>query len=430
MCLSPISIINRSRRFDPLKDKARLIVPCGHCEQCQKRKQDDWFFRAVAEMKRVTKCNGYVWFPTLTYRNQDLPRWIDKEFNYNIPVFDKAHFVSFRTKLRVYLKRKGYDLTGDNTLRYLYVCEYGTEKGRSHLHTLIFVPSFVKYADMYDCVRRAWIYGFVMYSKKGAKVSTVKCLQYVMKYMHKDQLYYDTYKIDDYILKLNDLSKNIDLDADIRDKYKARLLEFKRHLPHHCQSMGFGSSMVLSDDDFIRGIVSASRLDLVDKSFVYNIPMYYKRKFLYDFDKVNNVYQINPRGVHIKQMSFNNLVNSLVKYYDSVIYSNRIEDICKSDFPQLLNDDYLYFHRNKQRIDTNDLALYALCYRGLTVPKIAHQSMDKMPFVDFLKQCRENAYTYFMANVDSVVIHDDYLSNGAYEASKCHCFSLSILNWF
>lgn len=405
--------------------KARLTVACGRCEQCQKKKQNDWFFRAVAEMERVERSGGYVLFPTLTYRNCDLPRWKDSEFNYDIPVFDKSHFVAFRTKLRVYLKRAGFDFSGDNTIRYLYVTEYGDTYGRSHIHCLLFIPQDIKLSKIKRFVQKSWIYGFVMYSKKyGAKVQSVKGLEYVMKYMHKDCLYYDKYKIDDYINVLKERSKLTDLSQDLCDRYHAKLLEFKRHLPHHCQSMGFGSTFALSDDDFVKGTVKPSRLRVMDSTFHYSIPMYYKRKFLYDFNKIEKVYEINARGIHVKQLSFNNLLYSLTKYYDSVFYSNRIDDICRVDYPHLFKESGYIFFKNLQRtVDTYDLAVYSLCYRGLTLPGTTWKSMNEINSNDFLKQNRDNAYFYFMASISKPVIHDDYLLNGAKEAAESHGFS-------
>lgn len=424
MCLKPIKIYNRSRSFTPFTHKATMSVACGKCEQCQKKKQNDWLFRSVAEMQRVSKLKGFVLFPTLTYRNSDLPCWYDSEFDYNIPVFDKSHFVSFRTKLRVYLKRAGFDFSGDNTIRYLYVTEYGEKKGRSHIHCLLFIPFDISITLLKSLVKKAWIYGFVMYSKKGAKVQSVKGLEYVMKYMHKDMLYYNKYKVDDYIQLLKDKSELTDITEDERNRLHSKLLAFMRHLPHHCQSMGFGSTFQLSDDDYIKGTIKPSRLGIMDSTFQYSIPLYYKRKFLYDFDKLNKVFTINERGIKIKQMSFDNTLYSLTKYYDTIIYSNRIEDICKVDFPNVLNDPgYALFKKYQSNIDTLDLAIYSLCYRGLTLSKNNWISLNDMSSIDFLKQNKDNAYFYYMSSVGRPLIHEDYLNNGAKLASQCHGFS-------
>ena len=249
MCLSPISIYNRSRRFRIGVDKPMLQVPCGHCEECQKRKSDDWFVRSCAEYQRVVKSGGFVWFPTLTYRNEDLPIWVDDEFHFTCPVFDKSHFVSFRNKLRVYLKRAGYNFTGKNTIRFIYVTEYGEKRGRSHLHCELFVPLFVPFDLFKKLVQKAWIYGQVRYSPLGMTVNSVKGLRYSMKYIHKDLLWYDKYHVDNYINLLKSKIRFSDKDSDQEEYYKNKLKLFKSHLPHHCHSMGFGSSMNVTDQN-------------------------------------------------------------------------------------------------------------------------------------------------------------------------------------
>lgn len=420
MCLKPIHIINRSRRFKTGIDRPILDVPCGKCEKCQSRKQDDWFVRACAEWQRVKKNKGFVWFATLTYRNEDLPVWKDKDYNFIAPTFDKSHFVSFRNKLRVYLSRAGYDFTGDMTIRYLYVTEYGEEKGRSHLHALLFVPAPIDYNEFADLVEKSWIYGYVMYSKLGRTIQSVKGLKYVMKYMHKDMLWYDRYKVDEYL-------KNLKFDSKHDIKAKLKLCDFRKRLPHHCQSMGFGSDFIVSDDEFIDGYISSSRLGLYDAKFEFSVPLYYKRKFLYDFDNVNNIYNINTRGLHIKQVTFDKLIHSLEKYYSSVLYSDKVEKLSELVCPDLANDRKEYFDafiklRNE---DCKDVALFALVFRGVALKKENIDDFNNMSAQDFLKMQCDKGYFYFMSQIDKVgcdMVNDWHL-NGALRASKFYGYN-------
>ena len=410
MCSSPITIINRSRTFRPGIDRPYLTVACGKCEECQQAKRNDWFVRAVYEYKRAVK-HGFVLFPTLTYRNSDLPVWHDYENDYHIPIFDKSHFVSFRNKLRVYLKRLGYDFTGDNTIRYFYVTEYGGKRGRSHLHVLLFVPKFIPIPIFKSLVKKAWIYGQVRYSPAGDTIQSVKGINYTMKYLHKDMVFYDKYNIEDY-LKL--LQSKADSDEGI--KYKKLLSMFKSYLPHHCQSMGFGSDVDFTDEQLIDGHIKCTELGLLEGKPFYNIPLYYKRKFLYDYDKVHELFRLNNRGVRVKQASFNRLVYQLDKYYSSIIYSNRYIDL-KRDFDKYQGYDSFLKMRD---YDSRDLALYSLVYRGVNVCKTFHLSSNSDSVDNFLQNMSDNAYFVFSNQVVNKEIPiDDYHNNGACQIADC-----------
>lgn len=426
MCTNPIKIYNRSRRFRKGIDKPILIVPCGHCEECQQKKINDWFFRASAEFGRVKASGGFVWFPTLTYNDGALPQWCDKENNYYIPIFDPNHFVGFRNKLRVYLSRNGYNCKGDNTIRYFYACEYGGKYGRPHLHCLLFVPFKIDYNLFANLVEKAWIHGFVMYSKKGRTVQSIKGIKYVMKYIHKDCHYFDKYNVDEYLQLLKDKLFKAK-DCIFKDIYRNKLNNFRRHMPHHHQSMGFGSSFNLSDDDFIKGKISSSRLKIYDNTFEYSIPMYYKRKFLYDFDNVNNIYNINPRGIHIKQEQFDVMLKKLDAYYQSVVYSNVVEDICKQKYPFLLKYNQFNLFKSLSNFDTKDIAIYSLVFSGLPIKKNVYDTMYndiRNDFNEFLSMMDDLSYRYWKVRIDNLdtPLVVDYKDNGVYESLKYHTF--------
>lgn len=396
MCLQPIKILNRSRRFRVGVDSPVLQVPCGHCEQCQQRKMSDWFVRAVFERERCLKSGGFVWFPTLSYNNSNLVRWSDNEFQdgFSIPVFDKSHFVSFRTKLRVYLKRLGYNCSGENTIRYLYCCEYGDKKGRSHLHCLLFVPFDIDRDLFKRLVRKSWIYGFVMYSKKyGCEVSSNKGINYVMKYMHKQQVWFDKYHIDDYLnfLKSNAIEGN---DLLIRNYYSAKLRAFRRCLPHHCQSMGFGSSYNPTDMEFIEDKILASKLNIYDKNFVYNVPIYYKRRFLYNYDKITKLFTLNERGLDIKRRSYNIFIDNLDKYYAQVFYDTRLLGLLETDDFKFLKHSKYYDSFIKCRdYDSRDIAIYSVVYRSVNIKSRNLVDTFNSSGVDFfLSQQRKNGF--------------------------------------
>lgn len=399
MCNSPITILNRSKRFRYSVDSASLTVPCGQCKDCEKKKQNDWFFRGSMEYKRVLQYNGYVLFPTLTYNDENLVFWNDEPLGFRCPVFDKKHFVSFRNKLRVYLKREGYNVSGDNTIRYMYVCEYGGKRGRPHLHCCLFVPLPIPLSIMKHCVSKAWIYGFVRYSPKGECVQSVKALRYCMKYIAKPEAWLREYGIDKYLFTLKSLCDTKDVVE--RQRALSTYKMFKRFMPHHCQSMGFGSSFIPTDEQFINGSISASDIGLYDLQFIYNIPQYYYRKYLYDFDKLTGIYTINSKGLSVYGERFHKMFQSYQKYlitkldisyYDSFSkYVPDIETVIGYDNFKSLCADY----------DVDLLASYMISFRGVALPHDVMQSMENESSDVVFNFIKDNVYFYYMQKLDN-----------------------------
>lgn len=204
MCLTPITISNPTRRFVRGLSKPLLRVPCGHCKECIKQQQDNWFIRSVFESKRIESRNGDVWFPTLTFDDDHLHFWHDPKHNFTCPCFDVEDFKRFRDSFRTYLTREGYDCFGDNTIRYFYACEYGSKRGRSHIHCLLFVPFKVPPKLMHSILQKSWNRGFVMWSKLGMRANTYRASQYCMKYLSKEMSWYKQYGVDKYLKILHE----------------------------------------------------------------------------------------------------------------------------------------------------------------------------------------------------------------------------------
>ena len=398
MCVSPLHILNKTRIYSEGFSTPFLDVPCGHCSDCEQRKKDDWMVRAIVEYKRCKKQCGFVWFPTLTYSNENLPIWFDKDFS--CPCFQKEHFVSFRNKLRVYLSREGIDLTGDYTMRYFYCCEYGGEKGRPHLHALLFVPKYVPMALFKKLVRKSWIYGQVRYSPSGDSVNDARGIRYAMKYLSKDMHWFKIYGIDEYLDKLK--AKAMEDNSLLKKDY-AKYHAFLRVLPHHCQSLGFGSDIELTDYDFIEDKIKSCELGLYDTIYSYKIPSYYKRKFLYDYDKVNQLYRLNERGRNVALKRFPKLVDSLDMFLQTVIYSDDIEskiDFLKLDRNILPNyQSYLCL----KSFDTHDIALFSLVYRYRSLSENLISEYNDLNEDSFIKLMSDNAYFYYCKQLDDKI---------------------------
>lgn len=396
MCQHPIIIKNRTRRYEEGVTKVFLQVPCGHCADCEKSKQDEWFVRSFFEYERVTSSGGAVWFPTLTYDNEHLPWYRDSNFcdkdhhdGFNIPCFCKKDFVSFRNKLRVNLARAGYRCAGDTALRYFYACEFGGRRKRPHIHALIFIPMRIPAKVMYDCFRRSWCNGMVMYSKRGMMADSVKAAQYTMKYITKDISYFKLNKIQSYIDCLKRLEAN-SKDIDERDFYHNKLKVFRRCLPHHSQSIGFGIDGVsrMTERMIVENKIPSSMLgvfhtDPTKVSWNFRVPTYYLRKLLYDYDRFHNLYILNDYGKEVCRNVFDKKVDSLVAKYSpfvgrwndyfnqvtpllSVVEKGRDIESDKSFLTSVLND-----------ISTvRRYVIYRMVYRDVRID-------DSLPYCDY-----------------------------------------------
>lgn len=142
-CLHPITITNpryRSKDWESTGDGApwiradyKIIVPCGHCILCRKRKSNDWHFRLFHEFlgtpfidKKQSKRN--VLFCTFTFNNDNLPDDRQEGLRSRLSPF-------IRQWRDVWRKRYGA------SPRYWITTDIGND-GRLHLHALIFNPTY------------------------------------------------------------------------------------------------------------------------------------------------------------------------------------------------------------------------------------------------------------------------------------------------
>lgn len=108
MCIAPNVLPNGSE------------VGCRECWQCKERKTDDWTGRCIAESKTASRTFSI----TLTYGRDD-----DNNVDHI-----RAALLTY-SDVQKYMKRlrfSGY------VVRYFAVGEYGSKKGRSHWHLIVF----------------------------------------------------------------------------------------------------------------------------------------------------------------------------------------------------------------------------------------------------------------------------------------------------
>lgn len=152
-CLHPIRIKNETAqlqyRYGQFRD-----VPCGRCEACIDNKRKAWYFRLKQENKNSTN----TYFITLTYAPEHLPR-----NSLGFPTFCKRDVQLFLKRFRFELSKQTDNEFFKARIRYFFIGEYGSKKGRPHYHGIVFnVPYGV---DVFRTTYKCWKLGRISSSR-------------------------------------------------------------------------------------------------------------------------------------------------------------------------------------------------------------------------------------------------------------------------
>lgn len=346
-----------------------VLIPCGKCSSCLKKRQDSWKIRLCEEAKNWK----YTYFLTLTYRNDVLPcNVVDNEFcneiywSGTLPscvsfLERRPHYKEFCSiksttsvyDIQCYIKRirrnSGLDF------KYFICSEYGpSPKGtkRPHYHGLIFSDSsFNELAPHFN----TWSadYGRMEFKLVGAEISESrgtlaqqrsKVCNYVSKYCAKGE--FNSRKEDisyGHISKAFFLaSKNLGLSY--LDELTKNLFEF---LPNY-----LGSDFYKSDCEYTEQDVYNIWLNDMDNPIwkeidslirhlcyydgdihKYTLPRYYYERLFckqYNFDKV---VLATKKGKPIYDLFLD--INSIKFVYGNSKFSNCSfrQSFCKSYSP-------------------------------------------------------------------------------------------------
>lgn len=325
MCNTPIYIPNPSRRWN-FDAPLRIAVPCGHCSACCKLKRDEWFFRSLVEYNYYNRIKGAIYFITLTYREDDIPR-MKLPDGTEITAFSRSHIRSFCKYIRIWLKRHGYPYEG---IKYLICSEYGGHSTkRPHYHGILFLPFTLNFwtdkipvkerkghSPFEYFITHCWSHGFVVCSKLGWRIQSVKGIRYASKYITKDISY----------IKRFDLAKYL-YNSDFEDWREMN----KDFFPKHWQSVGYGEAFVdtiMSEKDPVSFIVSNKAcVPGLDRSST--IPRYYHYKLC---RSVNHLYstlldktytELTPFGVDVKRLHLENSIMRMHTDLDVLLQTDK-----------------------------------------------------------------------------------------------------------
>ena len=331
MCNCPLYILNPSRRYN-LDAPLKIAVPCGHCSACRKQKRDEWFFRSLVEYNYYIKRGGAVYFVTLTYNDENIPRLVLPDGTI-ITAFSRSHIRLFAKYIRIWLKRHGYPYDG---IKYLICSEYGGHSTkRPHYHGILYLPYVLNYwtdkipvkerkgtSPFCYFISHVWKHGFVVCSKLGWRIQSVKGLRYASKYITKDISYIKCFNLAQYLYN----SDYVDWREQNKDFF-----------PKHWQSVGYGEDFINEIEkqtDIPRFLVdNKACVAGLDRSTV--IPRYYHYRLcrvvnrLYSSLLDKTVTDLTQIGLQVKRLHLENSIIRMTTDLD-VIFQSSLDGVLPS----------------------------------------------------------------------------------------------------
>lgn len=351
MCKNSILIRNpkvESPHYVEGVDARYLMCPCGHCEDCKKRKRNSVYTRLYYEYQDCLALGGYCINLTLTYNNEHLPTIS----------YDGQEWPCFRTSdVQKYIKRvrKFYSDRGqDIYFTYFASMELGGTTHRPHYHMLFFVKQRgTSMCQFIRVVREKWTNGFTSVGCLGAWVKNPRMLNYAAKYVAKDLVEDEWYqplikflrkKCDDMKQDAFDMGDNELSQFDDLYKYYKRCLSGR-----FLASRGLGLyALKVCDAKLLRE--QKITVPSADGFQTVALPQYLDRKLHYEVlyrDRLTGImsekrrnkddvptYVLNMEGMRFCQTRFKTklefLTNRLKEFINTSYNNDSIELICRS----------------------------------------------------------------------------------------------------
>lgn len=398
-------------------NRYRQSFPCGKCSSCISKMRTDWRVRTFYEAQNCLKDKrNFVLFDTLTYCDDYIKTYNDIFPDFKIPAilnkscFSRDDVQKFFKRLRINLKRAGY-CYDSSQLRYILSSEYGSDElvngfqrtHRPHYHILFFVSfpitpiefsRFVSrswplgktdgvrpYDDCAKCYLKKYCRGQCLYQspeyvknerlvRNDSPANCIKCVNYVTKYISKD------------MFMSAELQSRVDmLFRYLLPNYQDDYLAYRQYrkfcgqvLPFHLQSLGFGLSLLQSDEREYLLRTNQVHLPTGKSDVVCSValPRYYQRKLYYDYEKVDGRVHwfLTDFGVESKLRQLEDNIASFMRdyrSYDDKISDSKLFDLALyklvyrgtlSDYQSLLLPYRQYYKKMIQKHDSNEVPLY------------------------------------------------------------------------
>lgn len=303
MCLYKRLIQNK--RYEPNKknkgnppqctdERKRYVwAECGRCIECRAKRRREWAMRLEAELKEEPN----ALFITLTISNSSMSS-LRKDANSSRPN-DIATLATRRFLERI---RKE---TG-KSIRHWIVTELGEEKGRIHLHGIVWSKK--------SLIKRHWKYGFIFI---GDHVG-IDSIHYITKYM----------------LKLNENDKN----------FVGKVLCSKGLGQNYCSTWNNVERHTYKGEDTCTEVIT-------DNGAKIQLPVYWKRKLfteeerdeLYGYNLDRNITYIH--GEKISTFDNDEEVNNLTLYYRELMEKT----IGEPNWLEVIKDRWARWTRYRKR---------------------------------------------------------------------------------
>ncbi len=191
-CLTPITLVRKTRGSRDNQNSLTDVVPCGKCPECHRRRQSGWAFRLEKEqLHSMTSA-----FTTLTYEDKYLP--FSKHGNMTLRPSDHQKFMK---KLRKKIRSDKRLTPNQPSLKYYAVGEYGATYERPHYHQIIFnLPQY--YIDRPQIISDIWGMGSIQVAE-----CNIKTINYVTGYIIKQIDNKSRHHLDDRIHEFSHMSK-------------------------------------------------------------------------------------------------------------------------------------------------------------------------------------------------------------------------------
>ena len=313
MCFNKLTIENPAWDEYKLRSRRFNTVRCGRCAECRSLILSEYAFRAQQETLNCTGVDGskgFVYFNTLTYRPQFVPKVRMKNGEF-ISTWNKAHIRNLFKRVRKFFTY--YYGIDSNLLRYLLTTERGSNriyvdsKGNTrqaqelpHYHCIIWVYSsdcqplkgknlpkwcrnFTSLKDVFPIVfKRCWGVD-IDYLYKGVKK------RHHISYGHVEDLLVNrtpalaTKYVCKYICKqYDDRLFKISLEDIV---YHTQRLDKKDFFPFSLFSKGIGSSFE-PDISHLTGEKKVALMCNSDKPQSINLPRYYFKRMCKKLNKL------------------------------------------------------------------------------------------------------------------------------------------------
>lgn len=262
MCVNPREVPVKGV-MSAFKSSKTMLVPCGHCIECKKKYQNDWFVRLSHESE---DWSTGVFF-TLTYSDTNVPHTVDTTTGELFNSVSKEDVVLWFKRFRErYEKVYGNRFSG----KYFITSEYGPRTLRPHYHGIIFG---IRVQDFKTLALEDWEDRFGFTKSRALFTQDPKArftaLRYTVKYCAKGE-FENPLVAQNYVLpNFKLISKGIGLShvKKNKDYYLATRLVKEHYFS--------------SQDEYIDLLVSRAKCNFLNhkgETISYGLPRYYRIK--------------------------------------------------------------------------------------------------------------------------------------------------------